>query len=243
MSDRERQTLELLGSCLILPVIHQNKPVAVLMLGEKQSETWFDGDDLNFLTTLARQAAMLLENARLFELATYDGLTQLMRRNAFDALLESELQRARRYEDPISLIMLDIDHFKTLNDTFGHQTGDLVIKRIAATLKASLRQTDTASRYGGEEFAILLPESGTVAAMVVAENLRVVIQSMEFAAEDGRSIPITASLGVCSTESFGVSSAQELYRGADIALYRAKSGGRNRVEAAAGPDPSAIPVI
>jgi diguanylate cyclase (GGDEF)-like protein len=229
-NEREKHSLALLGTRLIMPVLHQTKLVAVLLLGEKQSETWFDGDDINFLATVSRQAAMLMENARLFELATYDGLTQLMRRSAFDAILQTEGQRSRRYNRPFSLVMLDIDHFKKLNDTYGHQAGDLVLKKLAATLKASLRHTDTASRYGGEEFAILLPETSESAALVVAETLRSRIEGLDLNIDGPRAMRITASLGIYTSGLGENFTNEELYERADAALYRAKVGGRNRVE-------------
>lgn len=234
-NEREKHSLELLGTRLIMPVLHQKKLVAVLLLGEKQSETWFDGDDVNFLSTVSRQAAMLMENARLFELATYDGLTQLMRRSAFDAILQTEGQRSRRYSRPFSLIMLDIDHFKKLNDTYGHQVGDLVLKKLAGTLKSSLRHTDTASRYGGEEFSILLPETSDSAALVVAENLRSRIEGLDLNLDGTPAIKITASLGIYTSGAGETLTNEELYERADAALYRAKVAGRNRVEAAAQP--------
>ena len=119
----------------------------------------------------------------------------------------------------------------------GHQAGDLAIKQIAATLRSSIRQSDTASRYGGEEFAILLPETLAAQAAVVAENLRAIIESMEIKTQDEQVIRITASLGICSTDGSTVLTTDELYRQADAALYRAKSGGRNRVESSDPPSP------
>lgn len=243
LQERETQVLELLGTKLVMPVLHQKKLVAILLLGEKQSETGFDGEDLSFLNTIARQAAMLMENARLLELASYDGLTQLLRRTAFDAVLEAEIQRSARYRRPLSLIMLDLDHFKKLNDSWGHQAGDLVLKKVAATLKSSLRQTDTPSRYGGEEFAILLPEASQSAALIVAENLRSRLEELELKLDDKHSIDVTASLGVYTVEDSEAHPIQDVYRRADSALYEAKAAGRNRVKVYAGPSHIALPVI
>jgi diguanylate cyclase (GGDEF)-like protein len=228
LSGREAEAMAALGSELFVPIVLRQL-VAVLALGEKQSEAAFDEDDLNFLSTVGRQAAIVMENARLFELATYDGLTALMRRTAFEGVFEDEIRRCRRYHRNLSLLMIDIDHFKTFNDTYGHAVGDFVLKRVAQAIKDQLRATDTPSRYGGEEFSVLLSETGHAAALKVAENLRARIATLKLDIDNGREVQITVSIGVFSGIGAELPDAAEIYSRADMALYQAKAQGRNRV--------------
>ncbi|MDH7480497.1 MAG: diguanylate cyclase [Armatimonadota bacterium] len=167
---------------------------------------------------------------RLIERANTDGLTDLYNHRYFQERLGKELSRAERYGRPLSIIMLDIDHFKALNDTHGHPFGDVVLQEVAKLLVSSVRDIDVVSRYGGEEFAIILPESQASEAVAVAERLRSAVRRHCFIGKDGQSIPVTISLGVAqypihSTEREG------LIMAADLAMYQAKSMGRNRVVA------------
>lgn len=227
LAGREAEAVEALNAELFVPIALRQL-VAVLALGEKHSEAAFDEDDLNFLETVARQAAIVMENARLFELATYDGLTALMRRTAFDGVFEDEIRRCRRYGRSLSLLMLDIDHFKRFNDTYGHGVGDLVLKRVAQAIKEQLRSTDTPSRYGGEEFCVLLAETGTAAAQKVAENLRARVSAL-VVNTGTETVNITVSIGVFSGTGEELPELDEIYARADAALYQAKAAGRNRV--------------
>ncbi len=159
-------------------------------------------------------------------LATTDALTQVFNRRKFDEMLGMEMTRAERYAQPFSLILLDIDHFKQLNDRFGHQAGDAVLSQLAAQILHAIRASDVFARWGGEEFAILVPGATAESARRLAEKLRGEIEYGEFAAV-GR---LTCSFGVAEFRKDD--SADDLLRRADEALYRAKQGGRNRVEAA-----------
>lgn len=165
--------------------------------------------------------------ARLLHLATTDELTKVNNRRAFMERAESEMIRARRYDKPISLLMLDVDHFKKVNDTFGHGGGDAALTTLAEHCRLSLRTTDFVGRPGGEEFAIMLPETPLEGAMMIAERLRAAIANL--AASHGRQkIHFTVSIGVAS---FGerLESLDTLIHAADKALYAAKAGGRNQV--------------
>ena len=171
-----------------------------------------------------------MRNALLYRVATQsalrDPLTDTGNRVAMDQTLQREIDMSRRHLQPLSLLMLDIDHFKRINDTHGHSAGDEVLKAVAASIKGQLRNVDMVFRYGGEEFLILLSNTGREAAAMVGERLRFATQAKEYLA-DGKSIELTVSLG-CSTLLPG-ESAESLLRRADNALYVAKREGRNRL--------------
>lgn len=162
-------------------------------------------------------------NEKLQSLAITDGLTGLKNHRAFQDFLEQEFQRAVRYGSPLSLILMDVDKFKQYNDTFGHQAGDEVLKRVAEILLSNARQTDFVARYGGEEFVVVLPNTDSDDALCVAERFRSAIEQAEWSLR-----PITGSFGV-ATLTDAVQNRQELIEQADQALYQAKHGGRNRV--------------
>ena len=171
-----------------------------------------------------------MRNALLYRVATQsalrDPLTDTGNRVAMDQTLQREIDMSRRHLQPLSLLMLDIDHFKRINDSHGHSAGDDVLKAVAASIKGQLRNVDMVFRYGGEEFLILLSNTGREAAAMVGERLRFATQAREYLA-DGKSIELTVSLG-CSTLLPG-ESAESLLRRADSALYVAKREGRNRL--------------
>jgi diguanylate cyclase (GGDEF)-like protein len=172
-----------------------------------------------------------LKTVRLSEelarLAVTDPLSGLANRRRFMDVLRGEIERSRRSGKPFALLMLDIDHFKRVNDTYGHNVGDKVIIALARTIAAAVREIDTAARLGGEEFAVILPETGLAGALVVAERLRLAVQAMDVRAEDGAPFRITVSLG--AAEWSAGAAPEELLRRADSALYASKTGGRNRV--------------
>jgi diguanylate cyclase (GGDEF)-like protein/PAS domain S-box-containing protein len=165
--------------------------------------------------------------ARLLELATTDGLTGLFNRRRFMELAEAELGRARRYRRPMTMLMMDIDHFKRVNDTHGHDVGDEVLRELARVSRAALREPDILGRLGGEEFGVLLPETADGPALEVAERLRRAIENTPIATAAGE-LRITVSIGAAASDTDGESVAGLLKR-ADVALYEAKQAGRNRV--------------
>ncbi len=173
----------------------------------------------------------------IYRLTTDDGLTQIKNRRYLTEALEAELRRAQRYARDVSLIMFDIDHFKRINDTYGHLAGDYVLKHLATVIKQRIRREDLFARFGGEEFAILLPEIGNVNAMIFAEKIRALIERTEFKFEDSE-IPVRISIGVASLAKGKFGEDEEEGRQIDITgfmkhaderLYAAKNGGRNRV--------------
>ena len=180
----------------------------------------------------AEQLAVELKQAndRLRELAFRDDLTGLYNHRYFQEVLESELERSARYQHPLSLLMVDIDFFKRINDTYGHVTGDIVLKQVGNVMIQLVRHCDIVARYGGEEFAIILPEIGTAGAKVLAQRVRRGIEQNTII-QDNQEITVTVSIGLASTDMTGLDEFRSrLIEGSDQALYAAKRNGRNRVE-------------
>ena len=164
----------------------------------------------------------------LAEQATTDSLTRLKNRRMFYSQAEQNLATCRRHGHDMSVLLLDIDHFKKVNDTYGHHSGDEVLVRIAQLLSGIARHGDTVARFGGEEFAVLLPETNRLGAAVMAQRIRAVIEKEEIVVE-GRQIPVTVSIGVATLAAEEVESIDQLLNIADRRLYLAKNNGRNRI--------------
>jgi diguanylate cyclase (GGDEF)-like protein len=176
------------------------------------------------------QDELVLKNASLARLSSADGLTGLRTRRYLDEALNIEFLRARRYRNELALVMADVDHFKRINDEHGHTAGDAVLRGLSEILRCAARRTDVAGRYGGEEFAIIMPQSNAAGARLFAEKLREAVEAARFGIPGGE-IQVTLSLGVAQ---YGreLSSPEDLIDLADRALYEAKSAGRNRVQTA-----------
>jgi two-component system, cell cycle response regulator len=159
--------------------------------------------------------------------AMVDGLTELPNRRSLDDTFSRQLTRCLREQQPVSLLMIDVDHFKHLNDTHGHLVGDDVLKRLARIVRREVRPQDSIARYGGEEFALMLPNTDIDAALIIAERLRLAIGNPETEESSRHLPPITVSVGVASARSS--ISLSELMSQSDAAMYRAKQAGRNRV--------------
>jgi diguanylate cyclase (GGDEF)-like protein len=201
-----------------------------IVLGPRLSNTDYADHDLALLRALADSSAIALRNAdlveRLRKQASFDPLTGCRNRREFEEHLNSEFARARRYDRPLSLILLDIDHFKRINDDLGHEVGDHALRRIGGALCQAGRATDVVCRYGGEEFAIICPETPRDEAIRFAERLRVLIEELQ--PDDAMPRAITASLGVAAYPE-DADGGGTLLRASDRALYQAKAMGRNRV--------------
>ncbi|HEY1554301.1 MAG TPA: sensor domain-containing diguanylate cyclase [Kofleriaceae bacterium] len=192
----------------------------------------FSASHQRLLESLALQIASALQNAQLYELAMVDGLTGLFVRRYFDARIEEEVERSKRYGSPFSVVMMDVDDFKKLNDTYGHLVGDRVLRAIANVVKAQMRGVDTAARYGGEEIAVILPRTEMVGAYNLAERIREGIAELRITTDEEppRALSVTASLGIAAYPESKAQTGEDLVRRADRALYRAKKTGKNRVE-------------
>jgi diguanylate cyclase (GGDEF)-like protein len=196
----------------------------------------FTRDEEELLEYLAGQAVVSIENASLHEAverqAVTDELTGLANVRAFLDTLDRELERSRRFGTPLGLVMVDLDDFKRVNDTYGHQQGDEVLAQVACVLRESSRELDTAARYGGEELAMILPQTDASGAELLAERVREAIESLPVRRVDGKgALRVTASFGVAAAPESG-SDRMDLIAAADAALYTAKRGGKNRVERA-----------
>jgi diguanylate cyclase (GGDEF)-like protein len=217
--------VDLPRSIIAAPLLSTRGCVGVLSMA-RTSEPSFTEDDLRRLCLLAEMAAPHLDLARLAMLSQTDDLTLLFNRRYLDDVLVREIDRARRYGHPLSVLMLDLDHFKRVNDSFGHAVGDEVLRQLGDRLRALSRLADVALRWGGEEFLILMPETDGRRAREVAERLRVGIGGMPYATASGDQF-VTLSIGVASLRPGDDAGA--LLRRADDALYQAKRGGRDRV--------------
>ncbi len=184
----------------------------------------FQEEALGVLTTLI---ATTIENARLFQLATLDGLTGLYARRYFDRRLQEEITRLARIQGDLSLIMFDIDHFKIINDTYGHQEGDYILQELAELIRQSLRKDlDIPSRYGGEEFAIILPGTDLKGAIVLAERMRHKCEIFPYHIND-KQVRVTISGGIAAMNHLVLLSKEKFIKIADDKLYLAKNSGRN----------------
>ena len=211
-----------------VPLIYHERMMGVLMVSSDDPQRLWQDNEIMLMRTVADQVAVAVNHARLFQQmqhqALTDGLTGCFNRRFFEIQLERDLHLATRMRQPVSLILLDIDHFKRVNDEYGHDAGDSALRLLAGALREEVRGVDTAARYGGEEFAIILPQAGEEGALVVAERLRSRIEQTEVPGVGS----ITASIGVATFPQHA-NSRDLLVTTADRALYQAKRTGRNRV--------------
>lgn len=219
------------GRVAIIPLNSGQETFGCLVLLANQTFN-LGRDQVELLHSASKHLALALRNAMLFNeariQAQFDGLTKLYNRKHFDSRLEEELLRHQRYMHQLSVVMLDLDHFKQINDVYGHQAGDLVLKETGKMLQDSIRTTDFAARYGGEEFALLLPQTDQGQAWALAERIRLRIAKKRFTI-DNRSFRVTASMGIATLQPGSLKPKSQLMHEADSALYDAKAGGRNMV--------------
>ncbi|MCE1247420.1 MAG: sensor domain-containing diguanylate cyclase [Firmicutes bacterium] len=218
--------MDKLGVKLLVPLVHKYKLVGFFALGSKYVGTGFQKRDYDFLSTIAPLAANAISNAHLYELAILDGLTKVYLARYFRQRCKEEIKRATRYKQVLSLIMWDIDHFKNVNDVYGHLMGDVVLKEMTTLFRKSFRTgVDLIGRYGGEEFVMLLPDTPRDGALIMAERLRQKVEAHEFG---GGKVRMTISGGIATFPEDGVT-YNRLIEQADIYLYKAKRTGRNKV--------------
>jgi two-component system cell cycle response regulator len=228
-------------SVIALPFSLDRRQAGVFFLRRTRAEPPLTAQDVDFADAVIKaavaaiQRAQVIEmtkadNARLEALALTDPLTLVLNRRALVSRLMAEVDRARRYESVVTILMIDLDHFKGVNDTYGHLAGDQVLRDVAQLLQHEVRSVDIVARYGGEEFIVVLPETSTEGAVTFAERIRERIEARTFEST-GHSLLLTTSIGVASFPSPRVASMEDLVARADEALYRAKADGRNRVRA------------
>jgi diguanylate cyclase (GGDEF)-like protein len=222
---------ENIRSALVVPVTVRGEVLGVLALyGEKKNQ--FTDEDGALLETIGNQVGVAVENARLYEktleLAQIDGLTKLANRRHLMERLKQEIDRAERYHTSLSLIILDLDKFKSFNDTYGHLQGDELLKAFSSMLSQQIRSADIAGRYGGEEFCVVLPNTSVKGALVIAERIRNAMTEIKIPVGNGRP-PAGRTVSIGVAEFTSDESVEKILNAADSALYRAKQGGRNKV--------------
>jgi diguanylate cyclase (GGDEF)-like protein len=219
-------------SVIAVPLIGQDRVLGALLL-YSTSPSAFSERELAYFTAVGKQLGIALDNATLHrratELSYHDAVTGLFNRRYLEEALETEIRRAQRYDLPLSLNMIDIDHFKRYNDAHGHTRGDEALRLVAHRLRENTRTADIVARYGGEEFVVILPTTTKAHARLVAEKLRVAIASTTVDDGSGEDTHLTISVGV-STFPTDAATATGLLQAADAALYAAKDLGRDRVE-------------
>jgi two-component system cell cycle response regulator len=217
-----------LGTQVILPLKVGERMLGVVMVDNPMQGS----GDLHLLEIFAAQAAVAIENARLYSLATIDDLTGLTNKRAWVMRLEETIQLAVRHEVSTSVLLLDLDHFKAVNDTFGHLAGDHVLTMLGSCVQQHLRRSDVAGRYGGEELVVLLPHTSAQGALAIAERLRGAVEQLQVQWK-GQGVAVTVSIGTASLPHLAVQTPEDLvtdiFTRADRALYEAKRQGRNRV--------------
>ena len=217
-----------LRTILCVPLLTRDQSIGVLYVDSKEVVGAFGAQDLDLLTAIASQASIAITNAQLYERATVDGLTRLYVRSFFEQRLTQEVSRALRYGEQVSVLMMDVDHFKKFNDTYGHAVGDLVLKLVADVIRKTIRQDiDIPARFGGEEMLVLMPDTGVEGAMVLAERVRAAIEGAGLP-HDGNLLQVKVSVGVSTAPQHGKTTA-DLIEAADAALYHSKRNGRNQV--------------
>jgi diguanylate cyclase (GGDEF)-like protein len=216
---------------MCIPLVFFGEKLGILAV-ESSAVGAFQPEDLPTLESVADMCAAAIQNARYIErakeLAYLDGLTGIFNRRFFEMRITEELERANRYTTQLSVIMLDIDHFKRLNDEFGHLLGDEVLRQVSTIFRQQVRKGDVVCRFGGEEFALLLPQTSGEQAQEAAEKLRRLVENWNF---PGVPRPVTISAGIACYPENG-RTRDQIVSSADAALYSAKQTGRNRVERA-----------
>jgi two-component system, cell cycle response regulator len=213
---------------IVIPLKSKKTINGLIFLSQKIMGTSYTEQDMRFLEKMAKFASIAVENSRLYRMATLDRMTGLYVHHYFQERLTEEIKRSERTGTPLTLFMADIDHFKNVNDTYGHLQGDVIIRGTASIIHQNIRGFDIPSRYGGEEFAIILTETDVNAAFMIAERLRKKIEDTYYKAENN-DIHITISIGLAQYNRDMDKTGKDLIMRADKSLYQAKSLGRNRV--------------
>jgi diguanylate cyclase (GGDEF)-like protein len=236
----------------IATLMYADAEVAGVLAARAQGGGGDDAGEIEHaLEALAKHVALAMKKPALYDKAVIDGLTRLFTKRHFTSQLARQVAQSRRTGAPFALVIADVDHFKRVNDTHGHVTGDVVLAEVAATVAATIRESDEAFRYGGEEMVVIAPDADAAAGRALAERLRAAIESRALRTARGEPLRVTASFGVAAfappgatapaaaAPAFAPADPQALVAAADKALYAAKAGGRNRVCAHGDPAPPA----
>ncbi len=225
------------ASAALLPLVRHGVLVGSLHFGAFTAQRFSLDKSTDFIGHLASIVAACLENCvnqeRLHRLSLVDMLTRVENRRAFQLSIDTEIARARRRAEPLTLMLVDLDHFKIINDHHGHPVGDRVLRAVAQEIAGMLRKTDHVCRYGGEEFALILPNCDRNLAIDVAERIRARIAALTLVSDAGLPVPVSLSLGLtcwAHPQAASAGLAARLLKLADTAMYQAKAGGRDRVE-------------
>lgn len=233
-----------LASVALLPLLHHGRFIGSLNLGSRDAQRFVAGSSTDFLERLAALVAVCLDSALATERLKLAGLTDVLtgvhNRRYFESRCLEEVLAARRNGQPLVCMFIDVDHFKKLNDTLGHQAGDEVLRYVANLVKVQLRGSDVVARYGGEEFVVLLPATPALAGLETAERIRRIVSAQSVPARVREAVRVTISIGVAMLrtlpeESDAAVLAADMIARADKALYEAKESGRNRVVMASEP--------
>jgi diguanylate cyclase (GGDEF)-like protein len=233
---QERRLRYKTKSFVSVPLKLEGRTIGVLNVADKSSGEAFSDQDLHLLTSIGAYASVAIERSRfhlkteeLKKISITDPLTALLNRRYFQERMSEEIERSRRHRLPLSLIMIDLDDFKPVNDSLGHMAGDEVLQMVARCIRNSIRAIDVAARYGGEEFTVILPQTAKTDAISLAERICGEVARLELPYErKGRRLALTVSLGL-ATYPEDAGSLEDLIRNADSALYTAKAHGKNRV--------------
>jgi len=216
------------SSQMCIPLVSFGQALGVLVLDSNKKNT-FNANDIQPLESVADICATAIQNAhyvdRVKQLAYLDGLTGIFNRRFFEVRIAEEMERARRLQSGLGILMIDIDHFKRLNDEFGHLLGDEVLRQVSSIFHQQVRKIDVVCRYGGEEFAILLSQTTPQHSLAIADKLRRIVETWQF---PGVARPVTISAGAANYPEHGLT-RDDLVQAADAGLYAAKQAGRNRV--------------
>ena len=216
---------------ILIPLKAKDKVNGIIVADNFYTRKSVTEHDLRIFTMLANQAGLAIENSQLYELVVHeshtDSLTTLWNHGYFQDTLGLEIEKAKQANQPLSLVIIDLDDFKKLNDTWGHQNGDIIIRELAKILKESAREIDYVCRYGGEEFSVILPNTNKDQACVIAERMRENIQNHNFSKFSDHAIQLTASMGVAEFPVHALTK-EELVLKADKAMYTSKFIGKNR---------------
>jgi diguanylate cyclase (GGDEF)-like protein len=229
--DPYTKILDKLLPTTIVPLLSKGYLNGILIMGERVNDEFLTDYEKEYLLNIARFAAIGIHNAILFEMATTDMMTKLKMRSYFLTVLMEEIDTAKKKRQPLSLIMLDIDHFKQFNDAYGHSCGDEVLKHVSRIIQHNTRSLDTAARFGGEEFILLLPNSKLETALHVGERIRKAIETSKIEYNE-QSMNVTISGGIALYDPERDWSSNSFIDRADQALYLSKEQGRNRISVA-----------